>query len=92
MDIRGELNLLSAMSQPEEKLATPVSVIVDLILVAIFFTFMYGVLKSHVPSNDPHMIRLWGALGTACLTGGFWLALQMFRIVLKNQRRERRGK
>ena len=77
------------MSQPAEKLVTPVSLIVDLVLVVAFFTFMYGVLKTHVPSENPHSIRLWGALGAFCLTGGFWLALQMFHVVFNQQRRER---
>jgi hypothetical protein len=42
--------------------------------------------KSHVQSNDPKMIMLWGGLTTACLTGVFWLAVQMFRVVFKAQR------
>ncbi len=74
------------MSQPEEKLVTPLSLLVDLVLLVAFFAFMFGVLKSHVPSNDPKMINLWSALGTSCLTGVFWLALQMFRVVLRAHR------
>jgi len=78
------------MSQPEEKLVTPLSLIVDLVLLVAFFAFMFGVLKSHVPSNDPKMINLWSALATSCLTGVFWLALQMFRVVLRAQRAAKR--
>ena len=73
-----------------EKLVTPVSLVVDLILVVGFFIYMYFTMKSHVPSNDPKMITLWAALTSACLTGVFWLALQMFRVVLRAQRAARR--
>ena len=74
------------MAQNEEKHVTPVSLIVDLILVAGFFALIFSFLKSHVPSTDPKMINLWGAIATSCLTGVFWLALQMFRVVLRAHR------
>jgi hypothetical protein len=44
-----------------------------------------------VPSNDPTDIRIWGAITTLCLTGVFWLALQMFRVVFRFHRQQRRG-
>ncbi|MBP7143457.1 MAG: hypothetical protein KBA71_16245 [Opitutaceae bacterium] len=69
---------------------TAVSLVVDAILVIGFFLLMLWVVESHVPSTDPKMILLWGALGSACLTGVFWLALQMFRVVLKAQLEARR--
>lgn len=67
------------------KLTSPTSLVVDAILVLGFFVFMFGVLKSHVQSNDPKMICLWAGLATGCLTGVFWLAIQMFRVVLSAQ-------
>ena len=88
MDKRPLSNLPFCMAQ-SEKLVTPVSLVIDLILVVGFFVFMYFRLKSHVPSNDPQMIQLWGAITSACLTGVFWLALQMFRVVLRAQRAAR---
>lgn len=78
------------MVQSESKLITPVSFAVDLVLVVAFFLFMYSVLKSHVPSTDPRMIMLWGGLTSSCMTGVFWLALQMFRVVLRAQRQARK--
>ena len=78
--------LLSRMAQPTEKFTSPVSLLVDLVLVVAFFGYMFSVLKSHVPSTDPKMIAIWGAIGTSCLTGVFWLALQMFRVVLRAHR------
>lgn len=74
------------MAQPAEKFTTPVSLVVDLVLVVAFFAYMFGVLKSHVPSTDPKMIMIWGAISTSCLTAVFWLALQMFRVVFRAHR------
>ena len=67
------------------KLTSPVGFVVDAILVAGFFIFLYGLLKSHVPSNDPKMIFVWAFLTAACMSGVFWLAIQMFRVVLSAQ-------
>jgi hypothetical protein len=46
---------------------------------------LFTVIKSRVPSNDPRMIYLWSALATSCLTGVWWLRIQMFRVVLRKQ-------
>ena len=68
------------------KLTSPVSLVIDAILVAGFFGFMFSLLKSHVPSNDPKMIFIWAFLSAGCMSGVFWLAIQMFRVVLTAQR------
>jgi len=85
VDNRAALALLGGMAQSETKLVTPVSLAVDAVLVIGFFVFMFGVLKPHVPSNDPKMIALWAGLAGACMSGVFWLAVQMFRVVLRAQ-------
>jgi hypothetical protein len=69
-----------------DKLTSPVGLVVDAILVIGFFVFMFGLLKSHVPSNDPKMVFLWAGLTAGCMSGVFWLAIQMFRVVLSAQR------
>jgi len=74
------------MAQPEQKHASPVSLAVDAVLVVAFFVFMYRVVSTHVPSTDARMILLWGGLCSACMTGVFWLCIQMFRVVLRGQR------
>ncbi|MEI6464607.1 MAG: hypothetical protein WCQ89_07765 [Verrucomicrobiota bacterium] len=74
------------MSQPVTKFTTPVSLVVDAVLVIGFFLFIYTIVSPHVPSNDKSMIMLWGALTAACMSGVFWLAVQMFRVVLSAQR------
>ena len=68
------------------KLTSPVSLAVDAILVGCFFAFLFSLLKSHVASNDPKMIFLWAGLTAGCMSGVFWLAIQMFRVVLTAQR------
>ena len=78
------------MAQPEQKFTTPASLIVDAILVIAFFVGMYLWVSPHVPSNDKSMVLLWGGLTSACLTGVFWLCIQMFRVVLRAQRADRR--
>ncbi|MBM3873581.1 MAG: hypothetical protein FJ382_07565 [Verrucomicrobia bacterium] len=80
------------MSSPAgKKSVSAVSLVVDAILVLGFFAFLFVLLRSHVPSNNKAMIDLWTALGSACMSGVFWLALQMFRAVLDFQRRGSRG-
>ena len=36
------------------------------------------------------LIMLWGGLTAGCLSGVFWLALQMFKVVYKFQRESRK--
>ncbi len=78
------------MAPSEQKLVSPVSLVVDAILVILFFIYMYTVVSTHVPSDDPKMIHLWGVLTALCLTGVFWLAIQMFRVVFRFHRQQRR--
>ncbi|MBA4138328.1 MAG: hypothetical protein C0518_13530 [Opitutus sp.] len=78
------------MSKPEKKGLSVVGVAIDLIIAAGFFSFFYYVLQSHVPSNDPTMVRLWATLASACMTGVFWLALQMLKTVFRFQRANRK--
>lgn len=73
------------MAQPEPKSVTPVSIAVDAVLLAVFAFIIYRLVSPHVPSTDAQMIMLWGALCTACMTGVFWLCIQMFRVVLRKQ-------
>jgi hypothetical protein len=75
------------MAEPEKKLVSRSSLAVDGVLVVAFFLFMYWVTSSHVPSHDPAMIHLWGAVTSSCLSAIFWLALQMFRVTLAAQRK-----
>ena len=74
------------MSSPAKaKFVTPVSLTVDAILVAAFCAYLYTVLRSHVPSDNEFWIRFWAGLTAACMSGVFWLCIQMFRVVLRAQ-------
>ena len=81
---------IARMSSPEKKGISPVALVVDLVLVAAFFAFFYYLLQSHVPSNDPFMIRFWATLASGCMSGVFWLALQMLKTVMRFQRESRK--
>ena len=78
------------MAQPAQKLTSPASLVVDAVLVIAFFLYIYSLVSVHVPSNDPKWILFWGGMCAACMTGVFWLALQMFRVVLRNHRAPRK--
>jgi hypothetical protein len=80
---------MSSSSSP--KIVTPVSLVVDAVAVLAFFIFLFGLLRPHVPSTDPRMVILWAGLTSACMSGVFWLALQMFRVVLAAQRASRKS-
>ena len=90
MDKVDLVRLLRLMAQPGTKLTSPASLLVDAILVIGFFLYIYSIVSPHVPSNDKSMILLWGGLCAACMTGVFWLCVQMFRVVLRTQRADRR--
>jgi hypothetical protein len=77
--------LFRLVNSSEQKLVTPASLAVDAVLVLAFFSFLFTVLRPHVQSHDPIAIAIWAGLTSACLSGVFWLALQMFRVVYRAQ-------
>jgi hypothetical protein len=83
------VRLFRAMAQSETKLTSPASLAIDAVLVIAFFLFIYTLVSPHVPSHDKSMILLWGGLCASCMTGVFWLCVQMFRVVLRAQRADR---
>jgi hypothetical protein len=78
------------MATPEKKSFSLVSLVIDLVLVAVAFVIFYRLVESHVPSNDPAMIHLWGGLAAGCMAGVFWLAWQMLKVVYRFQRDTRK--
>ena len=78
------------MSSSEKKPVNVVGLVIYLVLTAIAFVIFYLLVHSHVPSSDPAMIKLWGGLTAACMAGVFWIALNMFKVVLKFQRDSRK--
>jgi hypothetical protein len=90
VDKFSDVRLFHGMAPPETKLTSPVSLVVDAILVVGFFAFIFTIVAPHVPTNDKSMMILWGGLCAACMTGVFWLCVQMFRVVLRAQRADGR--
>ena len=90
MDNPKLVRLFRAMAQPETKLTSPASLFLDAVLVIGFFLFILWIVAPHVPTNDKTMTLLWGGLCSACMTCVFWLCVQMFRVVLRVQRSDRR--
>jgi hypothetical protein len=80
------------MSASTSKSLTPARLAVDAGLCALFFVVLFGLLKAHVPSPDPRMVALWAGAAASCMTAVFWLAVQMFRVVLRAQREARQAK
>lgn len=75
------------LAPQEQKHVTPVTIAIDLVLVAVLFVFWFGVCKAHVPSTDPKLVTLFGALTAISITGVFWIAIQMFRVVVAGEKR-----
>lgn len=78
------------MATPEKKPFSFLKLAVDLFFCAIAFAIFYKLVHSHVPSDDPQMIMLWGGATAACMTGVFWLAMQMLKVVYRFQRDSRK--
>jgi len=74
------------MSSPAKKSFSILSLVIDLALTAVAFVIFYTLVHTHVPSTDPKMITLFGALTAGCMSGVFWLALNMLKVVFKFQR------
>jgi hypothetical protein len=84
-DKSGSASSPAPMASPEKKSFSPVWLVIDLLLCAGFFAFLFSVVKTHVQSLDPRTINFWGAMTAGCLTGVFWLALQMVKTVFRFQ-------
>ncbi len=74
----------------EKKPFSFVTLIIDLALTAVAFVIFYSLVHSHVPSSDPKMIALFGGLTAGCMSGVFWLAWQMFKVVFAFQRAQKK--
>ncbi|WP_438481599.1 hypothetical protein [Oleiharenicola lentus] len=78
------------MATSAKKPFSLVTLILDLALTAIAFVIFYWLVNSHVPSEDPKMIMLFGGLTAGCMAGVFWLAWQMVKTVYRFQRESKK--
>jgi hypothetical protein len=74
------------MAEPTIRKASPLNIAIDALLSAAAFCLFYWLAASHVSSDNPLQIALWGAYAAACMTGVFWLAWQMLKAVYRHQR------
>lgn len=78
------------MSNQDPRLAG--NKLLDTVLTLVAFGIFFLLCRSHVPSDDRVVINIWGAITASCLTGVFFLALQMFKVTLRGQRERQAAK
>lgn len=78
---------LSTDAPLSDPLVTPRAIVLDLILVGIFFYYMFGVIQGHVPFEEERLKAYAAAYATTCVSGVFWLALQCLRVTWKDHKR-----
>ncbi len=66
--------------------------VLDAVLVVGFFLISFLVLRPSVPVYTPLWVNFWSILGGLCMTGVFWLAMQMFKVVLFDQIEMNKGR
>jgi len=65
-------------------------VTLDLLITLVVFVALIFVFKPHVPGYSPMLVLAISAFTSSCVTAVFWLAMQMFKAVLKHQRESRK--
>jgi len=74
------------MASSKEKSLNRTSLAIDAGLTLAALAVFTWIARSHVPSDDPKFVWIFGVFTASCMTGVFWMALQMFRVVLRAQR------
>ncbi|MBL4574767.1 MAG: hypothetical protein JKY51_01535 [Opitutaceae bacterium] len=64
---------------------TKASIFFDLLLTAGVFVYLFFVLQKHVMGYSDPVVYGFAAYGASSIAAGFWLALQMFKVVLSHQ-------
>jgi hypothetical protein len=75
------------MDNLRPKLVTKTGAVIDVLVAVVFFVWMTGVLKKHVPWEEAGetAVLLGAAYCSLCLSGVLWLALSLFRVTLVDQ-------
>jgi len=74
----------------KDKLITPLGIVVDLALAGLFFmVFTLFILPPHVPAFQTGPLYFFSAYTALCLTGVFWIGLQLFRVTYARQKLDR---
>lgn len=75
------------MDNLRPKLVSKSGIVIDLLLSSVFFVWMTGILRKHVPwvEEGPTAVLLGAAYCSLCLTCVLWMALSLFRVTLADQ-------
>ena len=86
------MNIINTLSNDsnEQPLISKKGIVIDLILTVLFFFYMRDVLIPHVPSEDPTAVNIVASMTSFCMSGVFWMAVNMFRVTLVDYQRTRR--
>ncbi len=58
----------------------------DLLFLIPFFLISFFALRPSVTAFDPTWIAVWAFLGAVCMTAVAWLALQMFKVIVADEK------
>ena len=64
----------------------PAQIAVDFVLCGLFFALIFYFVRSHVMSENTTMVLIFSVYTTLCVTGVFWIAIQMLRVVISGER------
>ena len=79
--------MIGSMEKSEEKLVSRKGLVFDLVITVIWFVFFAVILQPYVPAQTELYRTVFAIFTSACLTGVFWLAINMFRVVRVDQTR-----
>ena len=77
------------MDSPDKPLISRRRTVFNLFLTILWFAFFSWAMRGFVPARTEPNITIFAVLTASCITGVFWLALNMFSTVLVDQRRRR---
>ena len=62
------------------------AVVLDILITLVVFVALVLIIRSHVPGGTAMVVLAFSMFTSSCVTAVFWLAMQMFKSVLKHQR------
>ena len=74
----------------DKPLVSQRGLVFDFVLAISFFLFMSWVLIPHIPSQDPMAVKIVAGMASFCMTGVFWIAINMLRVTWVDYSRRKR--
>lgn len=75
----------------QEKLTSPLSIVFDLAIAAVFFAGLTVWLRDFVPAESTLWVWFFAAFTALPIAAVFFLAIQMFRVTLVDQIRRKKS-